>query len=285
MNANDDVEQRISDFYAAEEPSRAPSWLLESALATIDSTPQRRAVIRLPRRFSNMNSFAKLAIAAVVVIAVGAVGLALFRPGSTPAVGGLPPSPSPTILPSLPPQDGAVDGGRHTLAAGFPVPITFDVPADWQGCSPSPVEQAVCGPSPENVPSSAVGFAIIDNVVADPCGTALKAPPVGPSVDDLVTAISGLNGFKVTSPVDITLDGYAGKQIEVTTPAAPTCELLTWATSNRTNGVGPGEVNLVRIYDVGGVRVLISGAYHPDTGGPNAGAEVQEVMDSVQIGG
>jgi hypothetical protein len=90
MSANHDLERRLADFYATEDPSRAPDWVLEAALTTIDTTPQRRAFIRVPWRFHDMNSFAKVAVAAVVVIAVGALGLAVLRPGSGPGVGGVP---------------------------------------------------------------------------------------------------------------------------------------------------------------------------------------------------
>ena len=55
-----------------------------------------------------------------------------------------------------------------------------------------------------------------------------------------------------------------------------------WATAERTTGVGPGELNLVPIVDVDGVRVVIVAAYHPVT--PEADvATLEQVMDSVQI--
>ena len=99
MNANHDLERRLSDFYETETPTRAPDWLLESALATIETTQQRRALVRMPWRFTNMNTYAKVAVAAVAVIAIGLVGLAVLRPGPTPGVGGSP-SPSPSTSPS-----------------------------------------------------------------------------------------------------------------------------------------------------------------------------------------
>ena len=98
MNANHELERRIADFYATEAPQRAPDRVLESVLATIDTTRQRRALIRVPWRFPIMNTYAKVAIAAVAVIAVGAVGLAMFRPGTGPGVGAPGPTPSPTRL-------------------------------------------------------------------------------------------------------------------------------------------------------------------------------------------
>lgn len=99
MNANHDLERRIADFYATEDPSRAPDWVLELALASIDTTQQRRALIRVPWRIRTMNMYAKVAVAAVAIIAVGLVGLAVLRPGTTPGVGGGP-SPSPSTSPS-----------------------------------------------------------------------------------------------------------------------------------------------------------------------------------------
>jgi hypothetical protein len=99
MNANLDLEHRLTDHYASEVPPRAPDRVLEEALASIDATPQRRVLIRAPWRFPVMNSYFKWAIAALVVIAVGAVGLSVLRPPSPSGVGGQP-SASPSLSPS-----------------------------------------------------------------------------------------------------------------------------------------------------------------------------------------
>jgi hypothetical protein len=49
----------------------------------------------------------------------------------------------------------------------------------------------------------------VDNVVADPCSdqetAELLDPPVGPSVDELATAISSLEGYEATAPEVITV--------------------------------------------------------------------------------
>lgn len=55
MSVNDDLERRIADYYESEPPARAPDWVLESALVTIDTTRQRRGLIRVPWRFPIMN--------------------------------------------------------------------------------------------------------------------------------------------------------------------------------------------------------------------------------------
>ena len=99
MNANHELERRIADYYASEVPPRAPDRVLEAVLATVETTHQGRA-IRAPWRLPNMNTYAKVAVAAVAIVAVGAVGLAVLRPGSAPGVGGPLVTPSPTAAPS-----------------------------------------------------------------------------------------------------------------------------------------------------------------------------------------
>ena len=197
-------------------------------------------------------------------------------------------TPSAAASPHEFPREGEGDltAGSYSLS-NFPVAITFDIPpveppAVWFVCSPSPVEQAVCK---ESTPAavSAVTFQIVDNVVAE-CAdqetAELLDPPVGPSVDDLVSAISSLEGYEATAPVDITVSGFQGKEFTLTA-VTHGCG-ATWATADRVTGMGAGESNLLRILDVDGIRVVIAGAYHAST--PEAEvAAVEQVMDSVQI--
>jgi hypothetical protein len=130
MNANRDLERRIADFYATETSTRAPDWLLVSALATIDTTPQRRVFIRAPWRISTMNMFAKVAIAAVVVVAIGAIGLALMRPGSGPGVGGASPSSSPSQSASPSPSSSSPPALTETFTSTMHG-ISISYPTGW----------------------------------------------------------------------------------------------------------------------------------------------------------
>jgi hypothetical protein len=104
MNANVDLERRLADYYATDAPQRAPDRVLQSVLDTTESTRQRRALIRAPWRFPTMNSYAKAAIVAVAVLAVGALSLAVLRPGTSPGAGGLAATPSPEPSPSASPS-------------------------------------------------------------------------------------------------------------------------------------------------------------------------------------
>lgn len=79
----------------------------------------------------------------------------------------------------------------------------------------------------------------------------------------------------------VTIDGHGGKQFEVTAPLDALCDLKTWANAARTNGVGAGEINVLRVLDLDGTRLMIAGAFGPSEGNR---ARVEQVMDSVQIG-
>jgi len=230
---------------------------------------------RFPIMNINVVRFGITAVAAALAVVLGINFL-------SQNVGGDPePTATPTPSATTPPGDASRE---VSLAAGFPVRITYQVPEGWWDCSSSPVEQGTCEVAGGDVTGVSISFLIVDNVVADPCSVdgRLLDPPVGPSVDDLVTAISNLEGFEATEAVDVTVDGFDGKQFTLTAPGRLDCELKTWATSLRINGVGPGEVNDMRILDVDGVRVFISGGYQSDSVSRQLSA-LQQVIASIQI--
>ena len=187
---------------------------------------------------------------------------------------------------------------RSELTAGsyflqdFPVGVAFTVPDRWQACSESSVEQLLCYFPGGGEFAGQLGFVIVTNVAADPCapGEVLLDPPIGPSVDDLVTALSNLEGFEGTAPVDTSVDGFGGKLLTITAPPSDGggghkgvgCGgFAPWATEDRTTGMVPGESIALRVIDVDGVRIMI-------TASANAGsllyeAEFDEVLGSVQI--
>ena len=187
-----------------------------------------------------------------------------------------------------------LNAGSYSLS-GFPVGITFEVPAfeppaEWFSCSPSPVEQGVCHVSnpDEDIPA-AVTFQIVDNVRTPPCSdqetAELLDPPVGPSVDDLVTAIYNLEGYEASSHElfrqEVTVSGFRGTQFTLWAPGTEGCT-AKWATAERTTGMVPNEINEVYILDVDGVRVVITVAYHHGTPSAAAAAALG-IIESVQI--
>jgi hypothetical protein len=262
-----------------------PEGIRDAVRAQLPKTRQI-GLLEGPMRYVDMMSKPiQFAIAAAAVVLAVVVGISLLsgpnvgndtEPTSPTATGA--PDGSPTALPTF---EGPLDAGTYSLGTSFPVGLTFEVPEGWRSCSESEVDQCVHLPGPTY--GVGVAFLIIDNVVADPCGpiNQLLDPPVGPSVDDLVTAISNLEGFEATAATDVTLDGFQGKQFTVTAPETEGCG-ATWVAGDRTNGVGPAEISELRVLDVDGVRVVISGAHF-------AGASEEElsaldaVIASIQI--
>jgi hypothetical protein len=113
--------ERILDALLAPDADRLPDRVVVAALTDIARTPQRRA-LRVPWRFPTMNSYAKLAIAAVVVVVVAIGGLALLRPGGSSGPGGAPTAtPSSSATPSRSPA-----ASPSSISTTAWVPFTSD---------------------------------------------------------------------------------------------------------------------------------------------------------------
>jgi len=271
---------RIVRSWLEEGVTALPDRVLDAVLDQVPTTRQRRSLWRR-LAYDGDRSFAALAAAAASIVVVVLVGLA-FVPGLAPGGGATPappsPRPSPTVEASpTEPVETLLPPGRYSLQ-GYPIGVSFTVPSGWLWCITNQYEQGVC----RRGANGGVQFLIVDNVVEDPCFETLRDPPVGPSVDDLVTALSGLSRFTATTPVDITVDGYAGKEFTLTAPSVPGCTMRTWATPERINGVGLNEANLMRIVDVQGTRVVIAAPYpRLALDADEAIALARQIMDSV----
>ena len=172
--------------------------------------------------------------------------------------------------------------GSYYLDTPFPVYLSFEVP---DGTTAFAYITAGTQINIASGPGGELSFELVDNVVADPCSTELLDPPVGPTVDDLVEALSSLDGFEATAATDVSIDGYNGKQFTLTAPGpdeARCHDMVTWHTTTRQNGIGQGEVAEVRIVDVAGVRLLVSIAYQAsDSSADRSGLE--GILDSIQL--
>ncbi len=101
MNAPRDPDSIVS-AWLEEGPTRLPDQTRRSITVALPTTSQQRRALRVPWRFPTMSTIPKLAVGAVVVIAVLLGGAFLLRPGpSDTGVGGAPiVSPSPSPAPS-----------------------------------------------------------------------------------------------------------------------------------------------------------------------------------------
>ena len=131
MNASQDLHRRLARHYESEPPTRAPDWVLHSALSTIESTPQRRGLAAL-RRYPSMPTYVKFAAAAALVIAVG--GFALWQMAPRGAGGAPDLSPRPTTVPTptaRPEPTTYVPGGLTQTFTSELYGFSLRYPEDW----------------------------------------------------------------------------------------------------------------------------------------------------------
>lgn len=150
-----------------------------------------------------------------------------------------------------------------------------------------------------------VTITTVDNLVTDACIDHNHAdPPIGPSVEDLVNAMSELTPLEVTlAPEEVTAYGYDGIHLEWTVPDLPVepsgggvrfsdChggELRSWVAPFDTppddafyGYTGPGYTEEFWILDVDGTRLMI--AAERSAGSPQQDLDEQQaILDSIRI--
>ncbi len=252
----------------------------------------------------------KLVAGLAAVLAVAVVTWQ-FLPGSG-GVGGEPtpksslvaPSPTASEIPSMP--DGRLEGGTYRLR---PLPqsapnLTIDaaVPEGWHGfgswaiTGPSASEQA----GPDGV---AVAFVATEGLRSDPChwdldGTGRLEQPgdvaVGPTVDDLVAALIANPSYESSTPMPVTLDGFAGQRLDLELPTdhiacdreADTIErrylVFTGDEGGGFTAMADAPHSQLSIVDVDGARLIVVLMSHPGTSGEDLSA-AQGILDSLVI--
>jgi hypothetical protein len=274
MKSEHDTRTRIVVSWLREDAHENAERVLLAALNEIDYTQQRRSW--WPAwRFSDMNNFAKVLVATAAVAVVAVVGINLL-PGSLTGAGGTPPRSSPsTPLPS--PSASPNPTPQPTLVAYEVQPccterlpryasMTFAIMAPpswepWDDDASGLVLGVTAGwDTPTDGDEAFVGLYPGGNLYSDPCTTAEDAAadvPVGPSVDDLVTALVHHPSLDVTAPVDVTLAGYSGKYLDLTVPNDISKCVQYRPMDRHIYAQGPGQRWHMWILDVDGVRVVV----------------------------
>ena len=205
-------------------------------------------------------------------------------PRATPSLPGAAPSVT-TGPPILFGGEGVLEAGTYVirlLPHGFPnvlitVPDGWSTDTDWYVGTPGYI--------------SGVLFWNVVDVYAHPCRW--KGPLVhpGPTVDDLVAALVAQPLRNATKPVDVTIDGYRGKQLEWSVPddidfancddrddaGPPTFESWTatgWASDRYQQS--PGQIDRLWILDVAGARLVIDAQFQH-------GATKQQIAELMQV--
>jgi hypothetical protein len=273
VNAGRDVERLIADWLVEEAASGAPDRALDAVRFSVDRTRQRRFLAAW--RDDMSTSMTRLAaVAAAIVVAVGAV--AWFAGSRGPSIGGVPtpgptvtsPAPSPTAGPGSTTAvvlqgAGPFDPGTYLIGAPFLFDVTIRFPATGWTLWGGPILSGVApfykiSPDP---PGLGLIFVEVENVYANPCNTGerLLDPPLGPTVDDLVTALANQPFTDATAATDVTISGYSGKHLEYTfTGEDPACTALArWPSQLGDRQAMAAEHDELWILDVDGRRLVI----------------------------
>jgi hypothetical protein len=282
---NDRHIEQVLDAWLDAGPAVAPSRVTEAARLEIRSTRQSAALRGWPPlRFPIMNNTMRIALATAVVAVTALLGFNYIVAPNIGSPGLGDPTPTPTPVPAIfddQPNGENLAPGSYLITEIEPFRITITVPGGWQNVR---VPGLVWGEG------AVLGFWKVDNLFVDPCiaASGLLDPAAGPTVEDLVTAFSTVPGVVLTTPTDVTVVGFAGKQIDLRFGGGDSCigeEPVLWpigAGSDAKPAPAPGDVERLWILDVNGDRLVI-------TSSATAGAtdevlaELDAIFESIRI--
>ena len=292
MNGHDRELERessqLADLLAHDAPRHARPGLLDDVLARTSVTPQldrRRWWPVSARRRSGSLNRSKLALAGILVVMVGS-GLVVFGgrlAGRGPLIGASPEaSPRPAWV---------TDTWNARLEPGvpyyfdLPARVTFSVPAGWNYLYMRDYGSVIAN----DMETAAVGWFVADNLFRDPChwqGGTLD-PPVGPTVDDMVSALEKLPGFVVVGPTRELIGGLPAQSLAlVMTVDESACDgsQVKVFSSTPTGGKfdpKPGTT-IVRVVDVGGTRLAVI-SWTPLLDAADAAADVETIVRTMRF--
>ena len=293
--------ERLIASVLVDGPTELPDRSYDAVRAEIDRTRQR--VVIGPWRTPDMSAIAKFAVGAAAVVAVSVLGFNVLGGSAPPTAGGLPasapsvspspsataspsPSPSPSVSPTTPglPSSGLVPPGEYLVESTSAFNVRLTVPAGWIGAGFYVSREG--GESPD---VRGISFWTVDNVTTDPCTGTWADPVVGPTVGDLVTALSAQPGRAQGPPEAVSVDGHPGQRLVLAVPDIDfaTCQggrYVSWTTFG--GGLrwqqGPGQIQELLIVDVDGERIVIDVSSFPDTPADDLD-DLQSMVDSIRI--
>ncbi len=297
MTASRDPDKLIAAFLD-EGQTDLPDRVFDAVRSDIQRTRQR--VVIGPWRQPNMNMFARVAVAAAAVVAVGFAWVN-FGPSQVGPGVGAQPTPTPTPSPQPLPDAGALAPGRYWLNGGPEVPngtpvprIAVTMPAGWTADGDLLLKNYAPDLNPGELDASDAGAGPslvawqISGTFVDPCTNhTLVKPTPGPGIDALADALAHQPGTTAGPLTAVTVDGYSGKFVELTvTTDISKCgdNFMIWASSDGNSRwvQGTNEMNRIYILDVEGRRFTFSARIPARTTAADR-AELEAVIASIDI--
>jgi hypothetical protein len=251
-----------------------------------------------------MNTTLKVGLAAVLVAVAALIGINYLGTSNVggPGVDSSTPTPEPTpVTTPAPTPVGLLPEGPHLLTDGEALdgmptlPMTVTIPApDWYG---EPGDGILVKNDFSDAPDGAGMIVFFGDlyVYGDPCDWATTRPEAPAStVDELVAALTAQASRDATEPVDVTVDGYAGKSITLHVPDDAVfneCDSDTFGSWGVPGDdvtpfryhQDPGQIDKLWIVDVDGMVAVIDTAYYEGTP-QSAVDELEAIVDSTTFG-
>ena len=251
-----------------------------------------------------MNKIVGFGLAAAAGVAVLVVGAQLFGPAGNSGVGA---GPMPSVAaPTTTPEPSAAEPSP-SIEAGLAegpflwsddefIPITLTIPAPgWSVHGDGLLKNKNDQPPDGAWMMGPWGGEIISHVPGDPCQWRSTMPDTpATTVDEIVAALASQASRDASEPVDITLDGHAGKSITLHVPddvssGFTACDEDKFCTAGTAtdcymwNAQGPGAIDELWIVDVDGQILLMDGEYYAQTPAEHVD-ELQAILGSVTFG-
>ena len=293
---------RIVRSWLDEGVTQLPDRVLDAVLDELPATPQSRATWWPARRTSTMNAIVKFGLAAAVLAVAALIGINYF--GGTSGVGGpAPDSSTPTAEPTATPNATASPAASSSAWAGIPegpfvvtgtdVPVQVTVDIASPGWQPLAAFDAVTKDDDGLDPPETVGGALLVwafpagtgfDVYGDPCQWSTTIPDSPATTpDEIATALAAQALTEATTPVDVTVGGYAGKALSLQVPMTfdmpnstreerfADCDEAVFGfyglsgdkSGPARNAQGAGQVDDLVILDVDGAIVIFDATYGP----------------------
>jgi hypothetical protein len=244
----------------------------------IDQLPLTRQRRRHRMGIGTLGRLTPVILGAAAVLLAVAIGAALFIP---PDVGDEA-APEWHLFPS---QATELEAGSYLIGDPFPVRIGLTVPEGWETGGLRSTIAAVG--------SAGVGldFTVVEAVYADPCHleAGLVDPPVGPTVDDLASALAALPGVNASVPTDTVVGTYPAVTLTLNGPrSVGACTVPDGGPKFRIWGapewhwLDPNVRDRLWILEIAGTRLVISALEHPDAS-PQELAAINGVIASIEF--
>ena len=306
MNAQRDPDRLIHAFLM-EGQTELADQVYDAVRAEIEHKRQRALIG--PWRMPTMNKLVPIGLGAAVIAVALVVGTQLLDPRDSGGVGGAPsatPSaaPSPTVAPSVAappsPADRSLPEGPFVFTDGEfddglrNVPVTVTIPGrGWYGTAGN----GILGNAPEGQDFASNDAGMIGPFVgdiyvpADPCRWSTTMPDSpATTVDEVVAALQGQASRDASQPVDITVDGHAGKSLTLHVPDNAVfgqCDQMEFCTLTQDNPAAchryqqfPGQIDELWIVGVDGEVAVIDATYGEATPAETV-AELRAILESM----